>query len=465
VVFSFVTALAGCGGSSGSSNSATGPYSNATLNGTYAFVFSGKDAGGFFGVAGTLQSNAAGVISSGLMDINSSAGVFTSVPFTGTYTIQPDGEGSATLTSAARNFSLRFIVIFGASMRITSFDNNSSGHGNLNQFQPTPAFTLNDTLLFHLSGIDGAALPLLTMGAFTGDGAGNINAGVQDISDNGLISAKQSVTGTYTLPVGGRGTLTLTTALGVLHFAYYVAGFENLKIVEIERGPALAGETAVGRAVPSLSFLGCGPCVFSMSGISGGRPDAEAGVFVASHGSEDINVGGVVSRISFLGDITVDPAFRGTMTMGTRTFAVYPSFLGLFMMEIDAGQLVSGMAFNDPFGDDPHADLAFDGNYGLSLAGQPFAQTIDEVGRLTAKGPPGGTVAGQMSMIVNGVPAPGLSVTGSFLLDGTGRGTVTLQTPAGTQHLVVYVTGGFGPLQFVGADSNFVVAGTLEMQQ
>jgi hypothetical protein len=95
----------------------------------------------------------------------------------------------------------------------------------------------------------------------------------------------------------------------------------------------------------------------------------------------------------------------------------------------------------------------------------PFVMGTDEVGQLAAINPPNGTVGGHMDMIANGVPSPGLPIIGTFVMDKTARGTATLQTSAGTQHVVLYACGGVGPLTFVGTDSNFVVAGTFETQQ
>lgn len=467
----------GCGGggpAGGSNNGGppiTGPYSNSTMSGPYAFVYSGKDAAGFFGVAGTIQASGAGTITGGLMDINSAAGVSTAVPIQGTYSILANGQGSATITSLVRNFNVRFIVISASRMQLISFDNNSGGHGTIEAFVPVPGFNLGGTFGLNLSGIDSGSNPLLTMGAFTGDGAGNISAGVQDISDNGSPLVKQPVTGTYTLPSNGRGTITLNTSLGVLHFAYYVSGPFRLKMVETERSPALAGETFVAVAAPSLSLLGCGPCVFSMSGLSNGQPLAEAGILTHSAGvfagiTGDKNLNGVASGFGFAsGSIAMDPAFRGTMVTGTLNFAIYPSGDGLYMMELDSGQMLSGLGVNQGQAGSPHLDLAFGGAYGFYFLGMPFVMGRDEVGQLTASNPPAGSVGGHLDAITNGVPAPGLPVSGSFVMQKTARGTATIQTASGNQNIVLYGTGGVGPLTFVGTDANFVVTGKFETQQ
>jgi len=56
----FAAMAAACGGGGGVTPPPTppsGPYSTASLNGTYAFVLSGQDGGGFFTRAGSFAAN------------------------------------------------------------------------------------------------------------------------------------------------------------------------------------------------------------------------------------------------------------------------------------------------------------------------------------------------------------------------------------------------------------------------
>ncbi|HEX7286201.1 MAG TPA: hypothetical protein VF532_08470 [Candidatus Angelobacter sp.] len=466
---------AGCGsGSSPSGPPITGPYSTATLSGNYAFVFSGKDAGGFFGLAGSFQANGAGGLSAGLMDINMGSGISSSVPFTGTYTVLANGQGSAMLTAAAQTFNLRFIVISSRRAMIIRFDNNSSGHGDIEQATAgsTSLASVTGTYTFNLAGIGAAAKPLLTLGAFTADGAGGITAGVQDLSDNGTLATAQAVTGSYTVATEGRGTLTLTTALGVLHFAFYMADQQHLKLVETERSPAQAGETFGGVATLSLSTLGCGPCVFALSGLSAGQAFGGAGILFHSAGTfshtvGDSNQGGVAGSLNAaVGNITIGN-FRGTLTSGASNYVFYP-LAGFspawLMMQIDPGTMVSGLAYNQPLAGTPHLDLSFAGNYALYFIGMPFTLSTDEVGQVAATNAPSGTVAGHMDMTSAGALNSGLGISGSFTMDKTARGTTGLQTPQGTQNLILFASSGIGPVVFVGTGSN-VVAGVFETQQ
>src|SRR5438270_13428609 len=106
--------LAGCGGGNSINfPPPQGSFTNANLNGPYAFSYTGSDAGGFLAVAGSFQADGNGHITSGTQDINSGAAVRTNASITGTYTVRADGRGSATLNSPAGNTTIDFVLVAG----------------------------------------------------------------------------------------------------------------------------------------------------------------------------------------------------------------------------------------------------------------------------------------------------------------------------------------------------------------
>src|SRR5438309_7399368 len=74
--------LAGCGGGGRSLSfpPPTGTFTNASLNGPFAFSYTGSDGGGFLAVAGSFQADGSGHITSGMQDINSGFGIITNSP-------------------------------------------------------------------------------------------------------------------------------------------------------------------------------------------------------------------------------------------------------------------------------------------------------------------------------------------------------------------------------------------------
>lgn len=459
----------------------TGPFSNASLSGPYAFVFSGTGASGFFAVAGSFQANGSGNLASGTMDINNSSGVSTNVPFTGTYSVVPNGLGSAMLTSAIQTFNIHFVIISPGRALMTRFDNNSVGHGTIDLQNPAAFSTagIQAQFSYQLTGIDGAANPLATVGGFTTDGNGAVPAGLHDVSDNGTPIVNQPLTGTYTVAGGanGRGILALNTSLGTLHFAFYIVAANRLKLVETERAPALAGE-ALGGFNATTSVAGCGPCVFAWNGFSGATTFAAAGIYFIDdkngipQGTADINLGGSVSTSALSGAYSFAPQFRGTASFSAvagspATFAVYAISGGWLTLQIDPGKVVTGLAFDQALAGTPHLDLSFDGSYGFNFVGATFNAQADEIGQIAThdtNNNGAGPVTGVVDINNAGVPIPGLGVSGSFTMDKTAFGTITIQTSNGVQHFRLHATGGFGPVFFVSTDSNLVAAGIFEMQ-
>ena len=489
VAWLFAVSLTGCGASHGSragANGIAGPFTNASFSGAYAFFFSGRDSNGFFAVAGRVSSSGNGTLT-GLLDMNASAGLAT-LPVSGNYNMQPDGRGSATLITTARTFTIHFVIISRQRALIISFDPGTSGHGSMDlQNSATfSTFALSGAHAFNLSGIDSSANPAIAMGGFSSDASGNLTSGLHDISDNGAPSVGQSLTGSYSVvdTTNGRGLLTLNTALGTLHFAFYVVDGQHWKIVESERAPALAGEMFSGQTnLASSGVIGCGPCVFVLSGLDGALNFAATGIYrpgggtVGPPGFEDINRNGVVSSFTVVsGAYVLAPDFRGllTVTVGgvTSHYAFYPSSGGQLLLQIDPAHTISGLAFNQTGAGLPFLDLSLEGNYAFSTVGPNVTVAPDEAGELTAtvpSQPPGGnitgTTSGTLDIIASGAPSPNVGQNGTFVMDFGGRGSMALTTPFGAQNLILYGTGGAGPVVYMGRDANAVIVGIFEGQQ
>ncbi|HKD15136.1 MAG TPA: hypothetical protein VKE71_11450, partial [Candidatus Angelobacter sp.] len=106
----FLIALIGCGGSGGgSAGPINGPFNNSSLNGTYAFSFTGVNTFGFLAVAGSFQANGSGALTGGTVDINSGNGVFTNQSLAGSYNVHNNGQGTATFTTSTATFDINFV--------------------------------------------------------------------------------------------------------------------------------------------------------------------------------------------------------------------------------------------------------------------------------------------------------------------------------------------------------------------
>lgn len=374
--------LAGCGGH-GSQPTPTGGFNAGNLNGTYAFSLSGSDANGFFAVAGSLQADGAGRITGGVEDINRGAGISTNVPITGTYSVRADGRGVAVLNSAVGNFDLAFVLVSSQHVMVTRFEASGTGSGAMDLQNPAAFSTtaLAGAFAFNVSGIDAANNPLTSVGSVTLDTTGNVTAGVQDSSDNGVILTSQAITpagSSITVgPSNGRGTATLVTTTGTLTFAFYIVDANHLKLVETDANTALAGE-AFRQSGPFTNASLSGPFAFAAAGANAAvqAPLVAGGILTSNGtgavtgGTEDINDGGATHlNLALTGNYSIS-GNRGTLTLtntsGTFSFAIYPSSGGVQLMETDTGTVLSGLALQQQSGAFSTASLQ--GAYALNFS-------------------------------------------------------------------------------------------------
>jgi hypothetical protein len=470
----FVLILAGCGGGASLSfPPPQGSFTNANLNGSFAFSYSGSDARGFLAVAGSFQADGAGHITSGMQDINSGFGIATNAAITGTYVVRADGRGTANLTSPAGNSTIDFVIVSGGHALVTRFDANAAGSGTIDQ-QTAAAFSntaLAGSFAFSVSGIDGVQNPLAAAGTFTSDAAGNITAGVNDSNDNGGVLLNDPLTGTIPVAANGRGTATLNTGRGTLTFAFYVVDASHIKLIELDGAPVLSGE-AFRQTGPFSNGSVTGPFAFTIAGadVLSTAPFAAGGVLVSdgagtvTTGTEDFNDGGTITTNTALGGTySVAANGRGTLSItnsrGTFSFAIYPSSGGVLAVETDIRFVTTGTALQQQAA--PFNAGSLSGTYGLNFTGVTLNGELDSIAQFTADG--ASKFNGIIDVNNTGGITFGQPLTGTFSIASNGRSTVTLQTPIGTQNMVFYVVNGSRAL-FVELDSNLIAAGELRHQ-
>ncbi len=466
--------ITGCGGGrSISFPPPVGSFTNASLSGSFAFSYTGSDASGFLAVAGSFVANGSGTITSGTQDINSGAGVTTNAAITGTYTVRADGRGTAILNSPAGNTTLDFVIVASGHALVTRFDSRATGSGTIDQ-QTSSAFSnaaLAGPFAFSLSGIDTGGIPLAVGGIFTSDASGTLTAGIDDSNDNGVVVTNDPMTGSIPMTSTGRGTATLNTSRGALTFAYYAVDANHLKIVGTNTLPALGGEAFRQQGTFNNASVS-GPFAFTLAGadLLSRNPFAAGGVLVSdgagnlANGVEDFNDGGLVSTSApFSGTYTMAANGRGTMnlatTAGNLTFAIYPSSGGVILLETDVRFLTSGTALQQQTA--PFTAGALQGTYGLNFTASNSGSELDSVAEFSADGV--GKLTGIIDLNNSGGITFGQALSGTFTVASNGRTTMVLQTPLGTQNLVVYLVNGTRAL-FVEIDGTVVAAGDIRHQ-
>ena len=452
-----------------------GNFTNASLSGSYAFAFSGTNTGGFFTMAGSFQANGSGTITGGTIDINSSTAV-TTLSLTGTYIVHADGRGSATLIpNGSNNVNIDFVLFSPQHGAVIRFDTFATASGSLDS-QTSSAFNLAalaGSFAFNISGIGAGGSPEASAGVFTVDASGNLSGGVQDTSDNGAVTANDGlavVSAAMTAPSAGsgRGTLAITSAAsGTRHFAFYVVNADQIRLIETDSVPVLAGD-AFFQGSTSIS----GSFAFTTSGANAAVPFAEGGILdtdgaghVLNSSVEDVNDGGTVSTNATLsGTYAVAANGRGTLNLnsGGINFAIYPSTAGIQMLEIDNNTVISGTAFQQS---GSFSNSTINGRYGANISGVVAPNTeFDAVYQFTADG--NGRLTGAQDVNVGGVISSNLAFNGTAMLATNGRASATgkLNTVAGNLQVVYYAVNS-SHILFIEVDNNSVAVGVFLQQQ
>ena len=169
--------------------------SNGTLNGMYAFSFSGYDAGNWFVVVGSFTADGTGNITGGEYDANGEGPGYRHGTITGgSYAIAANGLGSLTLELTSIG-SAQLAIATGASedMRIIAYNQNGSqgvwGAGAVRQQNPTDfsLAALAGNWTFGFQGFNSSIQPEAGVGNYGQDSDGTISSGAEDINSAGTV--------------------------------------------------------------------------------------------------------------------------------------------------------------------------------------------------------------------------------------------------------------------------------------
>ncbi len=485
----------------------SGPYSVASLNGTYAFVLSGQDGGGFFTRAGSFTANGAGSITGGVLDLNSGIvpGSVTVAITGGSYTIDTNGKGTLSLIDSAETVQVSVVLTSTNAGLITQTDGSATASGNFTA-QDTSAFAgfpnnIAGPYVFDYSGVDPNGFGESIVGRMISNGGGSLTAGVVDINDDFTPSGELSITGgTFVIdsangPSFGRGTATLSAGGSTFNYAVYIVSAGRLRVMRTDYPAASIGDAiAQTGTIPTTAAGLTGSFVFSLGGSSLSGADVRTGRATFSGGNlsnilmDDNNSSasgsgnsnpvpipnGTLSATTY----TIDPSGngRGTMTFtdskkGTYSFIFYLSSPTQGVIQDVSNGLTSDGSMNAQTGG-PFTASATGGNWAFNWSGLSINSKTgilaeeDFVGQYsedTSGNITGGVDFTELSAseVQIGVAASGmLNITG----DGTGRNgySVTLQTsPTATLNFSAYYINP-NQIMVVGTDTHRVITGVLQ---
>ena len=416
-------------------------FSNASLTGQYAFVFAIRSAQALSAEAGSISFDGNGNITAGIADRSNGGGSPIAING-GTYQVGSDGRGTAVLNTAQGLVAWQFVLTNQALGYVVRFDSNGAAASGTLELQNASKFNLasiQGNYAFGMAGVTAGASPAFTamVGSLAADGAGHVSPGVLDLNSNGTVTTNLAASGTLSVPsTSGRGTLTLTSTLGTLTFAYYQVDGTRLKLVEIDGANALAGDLVMQPAGPFTNSSFQGRFAFTMAGSKGGAAFGMGGLFTMNLGTITNRLLDGVNQTVFDTQgsyVVADPASGRTTVTWTvnggaiSQFVLYPRNDGGFvMLEIDASAVAEGIVL--PQTVSTPSTFSLQGNFVVGLAGAepPTSAASESIsGQLVLPG--GAPFTGVLDIVANGtVTQGGAFQVGNFTVDvNSGRGVAT----------------------------------------
>src|SRR5271156_201600 len=177
-------------------------FSDQSLNGPFAFYYSGSDQSGFMAAAGSFFADGLGHIQSGIEDVDSfSNGGRVQFQISGTYTVGTDGRTLLKLNKELPGAATwQFALTTNQHAVMIRFDRSITGSGTIDQQNLDDISTLSNITgpyVFSGLGADPTFLPMGIAGRFTATGNNTVQTGtgVQDINDNGVVKPDDTTLG------------------------------------------------------------------------------------------------------------------------------------------------------------------------------------------------------------------------------------------------------------------------------
>lgn len=469
-----------CGGN-GSGNVITPPpqgnFSNASLNGHYAYTLNGQYFGssvtnGVYREAGTFVADGNGNITSGQDDFGQGSGL-SGGSLTGNYSVSNDGTGILTLNfSAGGTINLFLTMVNDSKVYLIEGDGFASGAGTAEK-QDTSALTAipDGTFTFRSHTSSTVSGSVSTVGTLTS--TGGAVTGSQDTLRGGILSSLTS-TGDFGVPDNnGRGTLTLSDSAGVTTtYVYYVVNSSTLNLLESDgplgtgRAEHQAGPFSTASFTGGYAFGAAGDTSANFGGLSAagvltsdGNGNITAGSFDAAQD------GAISSNVAVTGSYTLDSTGRAVLSVTPASgpsieqiaWMVSPSrafFLVNSPSVVEDGTLDKQQT--SAFG-----NSTFNSQYSFFMDGFDLNANalVDRVGAMTADG--SGNVTMNYTVNNTGIlNQPGV-LSGTYTVGANGRTSVAVS--ALSNNIVIYlVSNNAGYLLM--EDSGLQVSGAVALQ-
>jgi hypothetical protein len=477
-VIGLLLSAANCG-----SNSNNGPrtppvsgnFSNASLNGSYAFTFQGTNQNGSFTEAGVFTADGNGNLTAGTVDFMQGTN-FGSTPITGNYLLHNDGTGNLNLNFSGGTGAIQFGVALldSSHLYVIETDATSTGVG-LAEKQDTTAFATvpSGTFVFRLHQ-NSATQTSALLGAMTST-SGNLS-GSADALRGGVDSAVSISSGSIIdAPASdGRGTMLINDSTGAkLNLMYYVVSANTLLFLQTD-----AGLLAIGRAekqsaasftnaslTGGFAFGSSGDTTSNQSGVhSVGAFATDGNGSITSGAYDSVQDGNVLSNVPLTGTYNVTSTGRTTATLNLQNGTSIQQVLWLvspsraFFLINSSSRVEDGTL--DQRQGTSFSNTSLKGQYAIVMDGFDSQSLVDRVGTLKADG--GGNLT--LNEVVNRqgtISVPGF-LPGTYSADANGRVAATVNNLS--SGLVFYLISPSKAYVLQG-DANTEISGQLAIQQ
>lgn len=471
--------LVACGSSSNTVKTppVSGNFSNASLNGSYAFTFKGTNVqsnGSLapFAEAGVFTADGNGNLTAGTLDFMQST--FGSTTFTGTYSLNNDGTGTLTLNFTGGTGGIQFTVtlIDNSHLYLIETDATSTGFGLAEQQDSTAlATTPAGTFVFRLHANSGTTSSA-NVGVITSTSA--VVSGNEDVLSGGTLTQLTLTGGTFSSPSGGRAALLIQNSSGGTgsNFEYYVVNANTFVFLETD-----AGVLAVGRAEKqsTTSFTNAslkGGFAFGSSGdtnVSGAGAVQGVGAFTADGAGnitagtydsvQDTNVN-TFSNLSGAYAVAANGRATANLNLNGATQEIFwmvsPS--RAFFLINSSSRVEDGTVDQQQGSSFSNASLT--GQYALVMDGADSTSFVDRVGTLKADGGGNLTLNETINRLGIGVSVPGF-LAGTYTASANGRATGSISSVS--NGLVFYIISS-GKAYLLQTDQSAEISGQIGLQ-
>src|SRR6266852_1694407 len=470
---------------------------NASLNGNYAFTFSGISGNGtvstVFAAVGRFTADGAGNLTNGELVTNGAgAGATSPQPFTGTYSIGADNRGVMTLNFSGSSARLAFAMMANGNAQFIEFDaaggTGTIGSGTIEKADTTAYSTARITgdYAFGAAGFDNGNNRAAIEGRFTSNGTGALTNPAGDLNGYGtdypmaFTAANYAVSDTAT----GRGTMHLAFTFGgapaSLNFVFYVVNSGKLFVMEsdaVTTATPLLNGAVVRQQVPAGGFTNAslnGNLVIYLTGHSAcgtvsGVPKAVAGL-LTTNGSGALSLTYDENFCRAPNSVTGAPGTysvasngRAPITIGGYSLVAYLVNANQIFLFVSDSNVVFGIG-------EPQAAVSFtNGTLKGTYAGYATNPVSFKVavfsGEFAADGAsPTGNMAGAEDIGAPSGPVSGAAFKATYSVASpptNGRGTMTVTSGTGGNAIIYMIS----PSKFVAVSQNDPNPAVLEFEQ